>query len=35
MSYDVLEQKARAAKIGLWSDPNPTAPWDWRKSKRK
>jgi endonuclease YncB( thermonuclease family) len=35
MSYDVLEQKARASKIGLWSDPNPTAPWDWRKSKRK
>jgi endonuclease YncB( thermonuclease family) len=35
MSYDVLEQKARASKIGLWSDPNPTAPWDWRKSKKK
>jgi endonuclease YncB( thermonuclease family) len=35
MSYDVLEQKARAAKIGLWLDPNPIAPWDWRKIKRK
>jgi endonuclease YncB( thermonuclease family) len=35
MSYDVLEQKARAAKIGLWSDPNPIAPWDWRKIKKK
>jgi micrococcal nuclease len=35
MSYDVLEQKARAAKIGLWLDPNPIAPWDWRKSKKK
>lgn len=35
MSYDVLEQKARAAKIGLWLDPNPIAPWDWRKNKRK
>jgi endonuclease YncB( thermonuclease family) len=35
MSYDVLEQKARASKIGLWSDPNPIAPWDWRKSKKK
>lgn len=35
MSYDVLEQKARVAKIGLWLDPNPIAPWDWRKSKKK
>jgi endonuclease YncB( thermonuclease family) len=35
MSYDVLEQKARASKIGLWIDPNPIAPWDWRKIKKK
>lgn len=35
MSYDVLEQKARVAKIGLWLDPNPIAPWDWRKIKKK
>lgn len=35
MSYDHLEQNARIAKKGLWIDPYPIAPWDWRKSRRK
>lgn len=26
-----LEEKARKKKIGLWSQNNPTAPWDFRK----
>jgi micrococcal nuclease len=25
------ESAARAGKVGLWSDPSPIAPWDWRK----
>jgi len=25
------EIKARENKKGLWKDPNPIAPWDWRK----
>lgn len=29
-----FEEEAKAAKRGLWADPNPTAPWDWRKAKR-
>jgi micrococcal nuclease len=26
-----LEEKARIAKRGLWADPKPVPPWEWRK----
>ena len=26
-----LEQEAREAKRGLWADPSPVLPWEWRK----
>lgn len=29
-----LEEEARNARRGLWSDWNPVPPWDWRKAKR-
>ena len=29
-----LESQARAAHRGLWSDPDPIAPWDWRHHTR-
>lgn len=29
-----FEDEAKAAKRGLWIDPYPVAPWDWRKAKR-
>ncbi|MGA1274155.1 MAG: thermonuclease family protein [Burkholderiaceae bacterium] len=29
------EETAKASKKGLWSDKNPTAPWDWRREQRK
>lgn len=29
-----LEDEAKAAKRGLWADPNPIPPWEWRKMKR-
>jgi endonuclease YncB( thermonuclease family) len=29
-----LEQRARTKKIGLWADPNPIYPSDWRKAKK-
>jgi len=27
----VLQEQAKTARRGLWSDPHPTAPWEWRK----
>lgn len=29
-SWAGLEQDARAARGGLWADPDPTPPWEWR-----
>ena len=29
--YAALEKSARAMKVGLWKDPHPTPPWNWRK----
>ena len=28
------EQFARVRKLGLWADPDPMAPWAWRRSQR-
>ncbi len=30
-----LEAEARSARRGLWVDPNPVAPWVWRKSHKR
>ena len=29
------EIDARRARRGLWADPNPTSPWDWRNQPRQ
>ena len=29
-----LESRARASRRGLWADPRPVAPWDFRKAHR-
>jgi endonuclease YncB( thermonuclease family) len=33
--YSKAEIKARKAKRGLWHDPDPTPPWEYRKMKRR
>lgn len=32
--YADAEKEARSARRGLWADPNPTPPWDFRRGKR-
>lgn len=34
-AYTPLEATARQSRIGLWKEPAPTSPWEWRKSKHK
>jgi len=33
--WSEFEFSARKSKIGLWSQPNPIPPWEWRKKKDK
>jgi hypothetical protein len=33
MVLEGLEKEARAGKKGLWADPQPVPPWEWRKKK--
>lgn len=28
--YSIAEDSARSSRVGLWHDPKPLAPWDWR-----
>jgi len=32
--YERAEEEARAARRGLWSEANPTPPWEWRSKRR-
>lgn len=31
----LLESEAQAARLGLWAEPNPLPPWDWRHGDNK
>jgi len=33
-SLEALEQRARKERRGLWADPNPVPPWDFRAAGR-
>jgi endonuclease YncB( thermonuclease family) len=32
--YAQAEEQARSARLGLWQDTEPTAPWVWRKQQK-
>jgi endonuclease YncB( thermonuclease family) len=34
-AYEAAEARAREAKAGLWSDPSPVPPWEFRRSKKR
>lgn len=34
VTYAAAEEKARSQKTGLWQDPNPVPPWDYRKNRK-
>jgi endonuclease YncB( thermonuclease family) len=29
--YEFSEQEAKARRVGLWSEPDPVPPWEWRR----
>lgn len=33
-AYAQAEERARVKNLALWGDADPSAPWDWRKSRR-
>jgi endonuclease YncB( thermonuclease family) len=33
LAYAAAEMQAREQRIGLWRDPNPVPPWEWRRSR--
>jgi endonuclease YncB( thermonuclease family) len=34
-SLGQLEDVARAEKRGLWADPHPVPPWEWKKQRHR
>jgi hypothetical protein len=34
-SLYAIQDKAKSKKLGLWADPSPTPPWEWRHSPER
>jgi endonuclease YncB( thermonuclease family) len=34
-SYRAAQALAQSDKLGLWQDPDPVPPWEWRKAKKE
>lgn len=34
-AYEAAELRAREARTGLWSDPSPVPPWEFRRAKKR
>lgn len=34
IAYSQSEERARKEHLGLWVDPDPTAPWNWRHNRK-
>ena len=34
VAYAQAEKNANAYQMGLWGEPDPIAPWDWRRGSR-
>jgi endonuclease YncB( thermonuclease family) len=32
--YAFAEEEARAKRVGLWKEPSPVPPWEWRRQER-
>lgn len=35
VAYEAAEQQARTGRAGLWSDRDPTPPWEWRRAGKR
>lgn len=33
--YRLAEEDARRSNVGLWAEPEPVPPWDWRREKKR
>ena len=32
--YEFAEFEAKAKRVGLWQEPEPVSPWEWRRLQR-